>query len=92
MYTNWIDLVEINKDVKKSQQQVQDQNVSLEKRNHELLAQIKAVTGRLNGAESRMTRMSTGKAKLDEILEAGRRAELKTDLGYAGGNHTQAEH
>lgn len=32
MYTKWVDLVEINKDLKKSLQEVQDQKDSLEKK------------------------------------------------------------
>lgn len=31
--------------------------------------------------------MNTSKAKLDEIVEAGKPVGLKTSLGYIGGNH-----
>lgn len=83
MYTKWIDLVEINKPLKKNLQEVQDQKESLEKRNYKLMAQVKNVTKRLKGAESRIACMNTGKVKLDEILEASRPTGLKT--GYVGG-------
>lgn len=81
MYTKWIDLVKINKALKKNLEEVQDQKESLEIRNYELIAQVKDMTERLNSVESRIARMNTGKRKLDEILEGSRPARLKTGLG-----------
>lgn len=52
------------------------------------MALLKDVTKRLQHAESRITWMNTRKVKLDEILEEGRPAGLKTSLGYLIENHT----
>lgn len=80
MYTKWVNFFEINKTLKKNLLDAQKQNKSLEQRNYELVAQVKDVTKRLNLAESRITCMNTGKAKLDEMLQAGRPTWLKTAL------------
>lgn len=64
---------------------IQDQKEAPEKRNYELLAQVNDVTGKLSSAKRRITRMNTGKAKLGEMLVAGRLAGVKTCVGYARG-------
>lgn len=46
------------------------------------------MTKRLSSVEGRTTRMTTGKEKLDEMLEVGRPDGVKTGLGRAGGSHT----
>lgn len=61
MYTKWTDLVEINKELKKSLQVIQDQKEAFKKRNYELLAQVKDVTERLRNAEGRIALINTGK-------------------------------
>lgn len=45
------------------------------------------MTERLKYVKSRIAHINTEKAKLDEILEAGRLARLKTGLGYVGDKH-----
>lgn len=80
IYTKWVYLVNISKTFKKDLRDVQTQNESLEQRNHELIAQIKDVTERLNLVESRITRLNIGKEKHDEILQARKLIGLKIGL------------
>lgn len=49
---------------------------------------MKDVTERLNHVESNITRMNTGKTKLDEMLQSGRLANVKTSLEYVSKKNT----
>lgn len=57
--------------LKEDLQEVKKQKDSLKQGNYELMAQIKDVTNRLNHVESKLIRMNTDKAKLDEMLQIG---------------------
>lgn len=71
MYPKWVEIVEVNKMLRKDLQSVQQQKESLEERNYKLMAQLKYVTQKLNCAKSSITRMNRGKATLDEMLKIG---------------------